>query len=341
MKKLPTKPLISFLLSGFVIFLVFISFFLGSIYWSRISHFFVKISDLSASTTASKNIYIDPDVILEKRRVKYVPIELKTTKRIFEEVKKDKSVSISVYVRNLNNGPWFGIGEDDQFSPIRSLKMPIFIAYLKWSEKNPDILDKMLTIPKDDSRATVNLFFIPENKLEINESYSVSRLLEEMMVNSNDTAMSVLLKNIPHSLLTEVDIDLWVLLPGEEDINDTISLKEYSSFFRILYNASYLSPASSDFALSLLTKTDFPQGIRKWIPSRIQIANKFWEKVSMTPSGDEVHKLHDCGVVYYKPYPYIICISTESSDTMKLPNVIGETSRIIFEEISSAYPEKS
>ena len=61
----------------------------------------------------------------------------------------------------------------------------------------------------------------------------------------------------------------------------------------------------------------------------------------MTPSGDEVHKLHDCGVVYYKPYPYIICISTESSDTMKLPNVIGETSRIIFEEISSAYPEKS
>ena len=113
-----------------------------------------------------------------------------------------------MYVRNLNNGPWFGIGEDDQFSPIRSLKMPIFIAYLKWSEKNPDILDKMLTIPKDDSRATVNLFFIPENKLEINESYSVSRLLEEMMVNSNDTAMSVLLKNIPHSLLTEVDIDL-------------------------------------------------------------------------------------------------------------------------------------
>jgi len=53
------------------------------------------------------------------------------------------------------------------------------------------------------------------------------------------------------------------MLPGEEDINDSVSLKEYSSFFRILYNASYLTPSSSQFALSLLTKTDFTDGIRK------------------------------------------------------------------------------
>lgn len=83
------------------------------------------------------------------------------------------------------------------------------------------------------------------------------------MVNSNITATEALFKKIPYSFLTKVDTDLGVLLPGEEEIRASISLKEYSSFFRILYTASYLSPSSSQYALSLLTKTDFPDGIRK------------------------------------------------------------------------------
>jgi beta-lactamase class A len=339
MKKFPISPLASLLLYWSVIFFIFVWFFLGSVYWPKIWHFFLKIGGLSPSVSEA-NTYINPESVLEKSRTKYVPFELKTSKRIFEEINRNKDVSLFVYVRNLDNGPWFGIGEHEPFAPIRSLKMPLFISYLKWSEKNPDILNTVLTIPQNDEKSSVNQFFIPKNKLETNQSYSVSRLLEEMMVNSNDIATSVLLKNIPYSLLSQVDVDLWVLLPGEEDIDDTISLKEYSSFFRILYNADYLSPASSEFALSLLAKTDFPQGIRKWIPSRIRIANKFWEKISLSSSGEKIYQLHDCWVVYYTAYPYLICISAKSSDIAKLPNVIGETSRIVFEEISIAYPGK-
>jgi len=141
--------------------------------------------------------------------------------------------------------------------------MPIFIAYLKWSEKNPDLLNQMFTPAVDSDEVSPDHVFIPQNALKMTQSYSVKKLLEEMIVKSNDVAMSTLLKNIPYSFLTQVDTDLGVLLPGEEEIRNSISLKEYSSFFRILYNVSYLSPASSEYALSLLTKTDFSQGIRK------------------------------------------------------------------------------
>lgn len=141
--------------------------------------------------------------------------------------------------------------------------MPLFIAYLKWSEKNPDLLNQMLTPVVENDAISADYTFIPKNTLKTTQSYSVKRLLEEMMVKSNDVAMNTLLKNIPYSFLTQVDTDLGVLLPGEEEIRNSISLKEYSSFFRILYNVSYLSSASSEYALSLLTKTDFPQGIRK------------------------------------------------------------------------------
>lgn len=245
-------PAIVFVILGFVS---------GLLYSSDISDYIVRKipSDMLGRQGFS---YIDPDIAVEKKPIKYVPFELKTSKRIFEEINIDKTISLSVYVRNLDNGPWFGIREDDGFASIRSLKMPIFIAYLKWSEEEPELLEQKINIDKiSDSDA--EKIFIPRNQLKVGQSYSVRELLEEMMINSNLTATEILLKKIPYSFLTQVDTDLGVFLPGEEDIRDTISLKEYSSFFRILYGASYLSPSSSQFALSLLTKSDFPDGIRK------------------------------------------------------------------------------
>lgn len=48
--------------------------------------------------------YISPGGNLEGSITKYVPFELKTSKRIFEEIEKiNPDVSLSVYVRNLNN----------------------------------------------------------------------------------------------------------------------------------------------------------------------------------------------------------------------------------------------
>jgi beta-lactamase class A len=274
---------------------------------------------------------------VQKKGIKYVPFELMTSKRIFEEISKNKDITLSVYVRNLDNWPWFGIGENDAFAPIRTLKMPVFIAYLKWSEKNSNVLDKLITLhPTYWSEDHTS--FLTKNKLKFNQSYSVRKLLEEMMVYSNDVAMNALIKNIPYSFLTQIDTDLGVLLPWEEDIQDYISLKEYSSFFRILYNASYLSPATSEYALSLLAQTDFPEGIRKGVPSHIDIANKFGEKSYTDDLGEKKYQLHDCGIVYYAQYPYIICISVKGPDITKLPKIIWQTSDIVFEEISKSYP---
>jgi beta-lactamase class A len=317
---------------------VILGFVAGLLYSSDLSDYIVRNIPSKNSISNAKLAYIDPELDTQKKPVKYVPFELRTSKRIFEEINLEKSVSLSVYVRNLDNGPWFGIREKDSFAPIRSLKTPIFIAYLKWSEEEKSLLDKKLTIKKISDNETDRIF-IPRNRLKIEQSYSVRELLEEMMVNSSMTATETLFKNIPHSLLTKVDIDLWVFIPGEEDIDDSISLKEYSSFFRILYNASYLSPASSQFALSLLTKTDFPDGIRKWVPPTYEIANKFGERIYTNSEGVNEYQLHDCGIVYYTPYPYLVCISAKSKNTDKLRYALWETSRIIFEEISAAYPQ--
>ena len=75
------------------------------------------------------------------------------------------------------------------------------------------------------------------------------------------------------------------------------------------------------------------------MPPNIQIANKFGEKIYTDKEGAKIYQLHDCGIVYYTPYPYIGCISARSKNIEKLKYVIGETSRIVHEEISTAYKD--
>lgn len=85
-----------------ILFVIF-GFLAGIFYSSSISHFIAR--EIPSDLIGNKNIsYIDPGVDTQKKPIKYVPFELKTSKRIFEEIKIDKTISLSVYVRNLDNG---------------------------------------------------------------------------------------------------------------------------------------------------------------------------------------------------------------------------------------------
>lgn len=102
--------------------------------------------------------------------------------------------------------------------------------------------------------------------------------------------------------------DLGIPLP--RDIDYALSVKEYASFFRILYNASYLTRENSEMALKLLSESKFRGGLAGKIPSDIVIAHKFGEREMIDENGSSINQLHDCGIVYYTPYPYLICIMT-------------------------------
>lgn len=282
--------------------------------------------------------YLNPELLIPGATKKYVPFELKTTSRIFEEIeKKYPNITLSIYVRNLNNWPWFGINEDINFAPIVQLKMPLFIAYLKWSEVEPSLLKTSLVLKKYIPNSIG--FFTPKSTLQEWKKYTIETLLSEMMINSDEQAAATLREYMPHEYLIKIESELGIEVPlDNNDIKKTITLKEYSTFFRILYDAGYLSPKTSDFALAILTRTDFKQGIVHGVPENIQVANKFGERVATDNSGQEIHQIHDCGIVYYTKYPYIVCILSKWTDIEGWARAIWEASRIIYEEISKSYP---
>ncbi len=164
-------------------------------------------------------------------------------------------MTIGIYVRNLNNGPWFGINEDEKYSPASLMKVPILITFLKWIESDPNILTRKILVNDDENGSTQ--YFKPAKNLIIGKEYTVKELLEQMIIYSDNSAMNILANIMPIDFYTKMSHDINIPIPKKDTEENYLSVKEVATFFRILYNSSYLNRDSSEYALGLLSKVTF------------------------------------------------------------------------------------
>lgn len=251
---------------------------------------------------------------------------------IESEVNKLKSSgqvdTMAVYFRDLNNGLGLGVNETVGFTPASLLKLPVMITYYKQAEADPTLFKKkykFTEIQDRNSGETVK----PRLPMIFNQEYSVEDLLYRMIVFSDNNAMALLVENMPIPIQDKAYTDLGITVPGIRGTEDFMSVAEYASFFRILYNASYLSKDSSQNALALLTKVDFADGIRAGVPKGVPVANKFGER-----SINGVQQLHDCGIIYYRNHPYLLCVMSRGTDFSKQAASIKDISRLIYQEVN-------
>lgn len=258
-------------------------------------------------------------------------VEGKLEEYIDSEVRKGHINATSVYLRDLNNGPWVGINEKDEFSPASLIKVPLLIAYLKLAEADPRVLEFPLTIKNIDAYKDQNM--IPSTLLGLGQQYKTIDLLRQMIIYSDNVAYDTLITNIKGFDLDEIYKDFGVdISKGLKDpAGNILSVKDYASFFRILFNASYLSDKNSELALEILTQSMYGDGLRAGVPSDIAIAHKFGERRYLLTSETQ---LHDCGIVYLPENPYLLCVMTKGTDFSQLNSVIAEISRIVYLNVS-------
>lgn len=265
----------------------------------------------------------------------YDDLENKIKTIINTQTKAGNATDVSVYFRDFS-GKWVGINDSTQYAPASLLKVPIMIAYLKAAQSDQTILSTRLTYTGARNSNDAETF-VSTNDLKPG-TYTVDQLLTSMIVNSDNNAADLLFNHMDKSWLNEVytDLGLSVSSGGSADTQD-ITAKQYSYFFRILYNATYLSPAYSEKALELLAAADFPQGLESTVPSDVTVTNKFGERSVYTPSGALVQReLHDCGIIYAPSKPYLLCIMTRGKDFSALTNIIQQIGKVTYAEIQSA-----
>ncbi len=262
------------------------------------------------------------------------PFQYKVNGLIENSVKSERVSTVSVYFRDLNNGNWFGIREHDKFSPRGLLKVPIMIAYFKWAESSPLVLRKTL-ISTGKEQGNDKNSTTTAKELEPGKSYTVNDLIFRMIAHDDAESFSLLYANLPSGRLDKIFKDLY----GEYDPmkqNDSLSLNAFAAYFRVLYNASYLSEEMSEKALRYLAKSPFRQGMAAGIPLNIDIASEHGERtLPITSDGEEheISQMHEFGVIYHPNRPFLLGVMARGNNVDQLKNVIRDITRLVYEEV--------
>ena len=257
---------------------------------------------------------------------------------------KNQSVlgdNTSVYFIDYGGGGRVLINEKDLYSPASLLKVVVMIAYFKKAETDPGILDRPLVFQSDMQAALDSVQFGTPTTLKVGQSYSASDLIDSMIKDSDNGAMNVLIDNIGYSYLNTVYSALGLTGPTPDSSNYMISASDYSLFFRILYNATYLSPEMSEKALSILSTSTFADGITAPLPKGTVVSHKFGEHVYGAPSSDsaQAFELHDCGIVYVPNHPYFLCVMSHGSSLSSLEQRIQGISSLVYNAITKIPPK--
>jgi len=272
----------------------------------------------------------------ETRKIRELkPFRYKIDALVQEKIDDDDASSVSVYFRDLDNGNWFGIREDEKFSPESQLKLPILIAYFKWSETNPLVLRKKILFRGAGVPPAPRYLKSPK-PLEAGSEYAVNDLLFRMTAYGDNDAYALLLANLPPAYLHKVAKDLYVNYDPEVT-GDSLTLSAYASYFRVLFNASYLSEEMSEKALRYLARSVFRDGMASGIPPDTSIASKAGERVITIVDSEgvpaEVLQLHEFGIIYHPERPFLLGVTARGSDFRKLVRVIRDITNLVSSEV--------
>jgi beta-lactamase class A len=268
---------------------------------------------------------IKPLVLAEpiEESLKYSEVKTNLIDYIEKLKSQKRLISASVYLKDLDHGEWMCINDSETYYPGSLIKVPGLITYLKMAEKNPAIFNKKIRF--NSPQKTIPNQTYNSKQIESGKEYSVQQLLKYMISYSDNNATYLLNKNVDlkafHQLFSDLNI------PKLTISNSKITARNFSAFFNVLFNASYLNKEYSEYAVELLEECDFKLGLVKGLPVNTVVAHKFGEM------GDETtRQLHESGIIYINSTPYLLTIMTKGYDIKELPEIIAEISKLVYED---------
>lgn len=245
------------------------------------------------------------------------------------------NAKMSVYFRELPNGPRVGVQEDEYYNAASLLKVPIMIGILNQADIEPALLDEELAF-SGDMQQIMNVHS-EEETIQPDTPYTIRDLLRRMIAYSDNRSKEMLvwkLNQAPPSIKSNVFLDLGMMQMMTGKI-DALSMQSYGNLFGILYNTAYLSSEMSELALQLLTESTFKDGLVAGVPAGVVVAHKF----GFYAANPRQTELHDCGIVYHNAGPYILCVMTKGTDKESEASGIADISKTVYDSVSALQAE--
>ena len=259
---------------------------------------------------------------LNEEAASLMPVKEQLSSIIQQSKTRGDLFEASVYLRDLETGEYISINNDLHYHPGSLIKVPMLMYYLHESETNPDILNKTLTL---SSQGRMPSQTFKSNQIEFDKPYTIRELLKYMAAYSDNRATTLLNMYCEVPKFKQVFSDLGLPQPDVTDTNFSMTVRDYSVFMRVLYNATYLNPKNSDIALTLLSESSFHDGIVSKLPTDVAVAHKFGETFK-----DSKRELHESGIIYCNKKPYMLIVMTKGYNPHQLAGFIGNISDTIF-----------
>ena len=212
---------------------------------------------------------------------------------------------------------------------------------MSYSEDFPDVLDKKVVATEVNQANALTKNIKSSKSLEIGKEYTLEQVAESMILYSDNVAFNILSKKVPSSYVNDVFSSIGVTF-SQSSGDLTLSVKDYASFFRVLFNASYLTRKDSEKALDLLARADYKDGLVAGVPKGVVVAHKFGERSFKDSTlGQNViigeKQFHDCGIIYYPERPYILCVMTRGFDMREQQKSIKDISTFFYNKINDLH----
>jgi len=262
---------------------------------------------------------IDPSRSIVDQKYFFSTIEplRKDLKEIVAKHEKDGN-RIGVYFEFLNTGANISINQDSRFWPASLSKMPTALAVMKKVERGEWKLSNELVLFREDRNGDFGTLY----KKAAGTRLTIEELLKELILNSDDTAHRIFVRNLEGGNFDEMLLSL-----GMEELYDreyNITAKEYSRIFRSLYVSSFLERRYSSMLLTWLSSTKFNEFLGSGVPENVPFAHKIGEH-------DPTLTYLDSGIVYVPNRPYLITVMVQAKE-----NGGREKAKEIMKEISSS-----
>ncbi|OGD56355.1 hypothetical protein A2V71_01410 [Candidatus Berkelbacteria bacterium RBG_13_40_8] len=276
----------------------------------------------SASLIDKKNLLVNFQPLRESLTQKYA--------------KRDDYL-VSLYFEYLPTGANISINKDDEIWPASLIKIPVAMAVMKKIENQEwKLKNELVILDEDKSSEFGNLYKEPAGT-----TMTIEEFLKESLVNSDNTAHFVLLRNIENDELEDVYVHLGLddiisalkKSPDEESLDNRITAKRYSVFFRSLYNSTYLTPEYSQKFLEILREAP-----KEYLSSGLPDDTIFVHKTGIR-TDEAVYT--DAGIIYIPNRPYLLTVMIQKKDKTSAPkeeinNLFKDISGEIYDYVSKA-----
>lgn len=261
---------------------------------------------------------------------KEAPLESRIRQVIADYRKKVPVDQVGVFFRDLNNGPTMGIDSDKPFIAASLMKVPIAIMYLRAAERNPALLQKKFAFHPGYAMSNHVQTIDPPEPMTIGQEYSVDELIKRMLIKSDNVSAAMLIDEMNETDVVRVLQEMGIPMTVVGGSDASIQVEDYASVFRILYNATFLDKATSNYLLEILTQTSHRGGLREGVKSDVTVASKFGEHRLGT-----IQQYHECGIVYFPERPYLLCVMTRGEEVAPLYGAVKEVSSAVYDFVSS------